>query len=82
MKATLRLSGTTIYFFRFLFESLTLIHRDKEIESGKVDACGRTEFNGNNDVATQLNQAVAAGLPSTDSTGVSLPPSESLYLAF
>jgi hypothetical protein len=32
----------------------TSIIRDKEIKSGKVQGCGRTEFGGNTDVATSL----------------------------
>ncbi|PAV22955.1 putative gEgh 16 [Pyrrhoderma noxium] len=51
------------------FQQDTSIIRDKEIENGDAGVCGRTLAGGNNDVQTQLNAAIAAGLPSAAEDG-------------
>ncbi|KAH8110391.1 hypothetical protein DFH11DRAFT_1514409 [Phellopilus nigrolimitatus] len=51
------------------FQQDTSIIRDNEVSSGKAGACGRTLAGGNNDVTTQLNAAVSAGLPSASADG-------------
>ncbi|KAF7306763.1 hypothetical protein MIND_00468000 [Mycena indigotica] len=51
------------------FEQDTSIIRDREINSGKTGACGRTPAGGNNDVASQLAAASQAGLPTTAADG-------------
>ncbi|KAJ7231658.1 hypothetical protein C8J57DRAFT_1384712 [Mycena rebaudengoi] len=51
------------------FQQDTSIIRDKEIQSGRAGVCGRTPAGGNNDVATQLEASVEAGLPTTSADG-------------
>ncbi|KAJ7232260.1 hypothetical protein C8J57DRAFT_1383932 [Mycena rebaudengoi] len=51
------------------FQQDTSIIRDKEIQSGRAGVCGRTPAGGNNDVATQLQASVEAGLPTTSADG-------------
>ncbi|EIN07970.1 hypothetical protein PUNSTDRAFT_135487 [Punctularia strigosozonata HHB-11173 SS5] len=51
------------------FEQDTSIIRDVEIKTGKTGPCGRTKLSGNNDVATQLEAASTAGLPSAAADG-------------
>ncbi|KAL5536238.1 hypothetical protein ACEPAF_59 [Sanghuangporus sanghuang] len=51
------------------FQQDTSIIRDREINRGDAGVCGRTLAGGDNDVTTQLNAAVAAGLPSAADDG-------------
>ncbi|KAL5513807.1 hypothetical protein ACEPAH_4208 [Sanghuangporus vaninii] len=51
------------------FQQDTSIIRDREIDRGDAGVCGRTLAGGDNDVTTQLNAAVAAGLPSAADDG-------------
>jgi len=51
------------------FEQDTSVIRQNEIQSGKTGVCGRTKAGGDNDVTTQLNAAVASGLPSAAADG-------------
>jgi len=51
------------------FEQDTSVIRQNEIQSGKTGVCGSTEAGGNNDVASQLNAAVASGLPTASADG-------------
>ncbi|KLO06366.1 hypothetical protein SCHPADRAFT_895496 [Schizopora paradoxa] len=51
------------------FEQDTSVIRNLEIQTGQTGVCGKTKAGGNNEVTTQLNQAVAAGLPSAAADG-------------
>jgi len=51
------------------FEQDTSVIRDNEIASGKTGVCGSTKAGGNNDVASQLAAASAAGLPTAAADG-------------
>ncbi|KAL5510900.1 hypothetical protein ACEPAG_4657 [Sanghuangporus baumii] len=51
------------------FQQDTSIIRDREIKNGDAGVCGRTLAGGDNDVTTQLNAAVAAGLPAAADDG-------------
>ncbi|KAL5493027.1 hypothetical protein ACEPAI_4475 [Sanghuangporus weigelae] len=51
------------------FQQDTSIIRDREIKKGDAGVCGRTLAGGDNDVTTQLNAAVAAGLPAAAADG-------------
>ncbi|KLO17923.1 hypothetical protein SCHPADRAFT_820613 [Schizopora paradoxa] len=51
------------------FEQDTSIIRTNEIQNGQTGVCGRTKAGGNNDVTTQLNAAVASGLPTAAADG-------------
>jgi hypothetical protein len=47
----------------------TSIIRDKEIASGDAGPCGRTLAGGVNDMASQMEAAASAGLPSAAADG-------------
>ncbi|KAG8739991.1 hypothetical protein FRC10_004870 [Ceratobasidium sp. 414] len=51
------------------FQTDSSIIRDKEIASGAADACGRTLAGGVNNMATMLEAASSAGLPSAAADG-------------
>lgn len=51
------------------FQTDTSIIRDREIASGDAGPCGRTLAGGVNDMASQLEAASSAGLPSASSDG-------------
>ncbi|KAG9096031.1 hypothetical protein FS749_009239 [Ceratobasidium sp. UAMH 11750] len=51
------------------FQTDSSIIRDREIESGKADACGRTLAGGVNNMAAMLEAASSAGLPSAAADG-------------
>lgn len=51
------------------FEQDTSVIRDNEIQAGTTGVCGRTKAGGNNDVATQMANASAAGLPTAGADG-------------
>ncbi|KAJ7625932.1 hypothetical protein FB45DRAFT_750335 [Roridomyces roridus] len=51
------------------FEQDTSVIRNQDIASGKTGVCGKTKAGGNNDVASQLAAASAAGLPSAAADG-------------
>jgi len=51
------------------FEQDTSVIRDLDIKLGKTGVCGSTKAGGNNDVASQLAAASAAGLPSAAADG-------------
>jgi hypothetical protein len=58
-----------LLFFLISLQQDSSIIRDNEIARGTADACGRTRAGGNNNIATMLAAASAAGLPSADSDG-------------
>lgn len=51
------------------FQQDTSIIRDREIQSGKVGPCGRTNEKGALDIASEMEAASSAGLPSATSSG-------------
>ncbi|CCO38237.1 hypothetical protein BN14_12405 [Rhizoctonia solani AG-1 IB] len=51
------------------FQTDTSIIRDKEIASGDAGPCGRTLAGGVNDMASQMEAAASAGLPSAAADG-------------
>ncbi|KAG8716797.1 hypothetical protein FRC11_003885, partial [Ceratobasidium sp. 423] len=51
------------------FQQDTSIIRDREIQSGKVGACGRTTQKGAIDMAAEMEAASSAGIPSATSSG-------------
>jgi len=51
------------------FEQDTSVIRDLDIKLGKTGVCGSTKAGGNNDVASQLAAASAAGLPAAAADG-------------
>ncbi|KLO06367.1 hypothetical protein SCHPADRAFT_692586 [Schizopora paradoxa] len=53
-----------------VYEQDSSIIRNNEINTGKAGPCGRTPAGGNNDVASQMDAAVEAGLPSASADGV------------
>ncbi|QRV75502.1 hypothetical protein RhiJN_03517 [Ceratobasidium sp. AG-Ba] len=51
------------------FQTDSSIIRDREIDSGKASACGRTLAGGVNDIAAQMEAAASAGMPSANADG-------------
>ncbi|GAB1524226.1 hypothetical protein RhiXN_09689 [Rhizoctonia solani] len=51
------------------FQQDTSVIRDKEIESGKVGACGRTTQKGAIDMASEMEAAASNGIPSATASG-------------
>lgn len=51
------------------FQQDTSIIRDREIESGKVGPCGRTSQKGAIDMASEMEAAASAGMPSATASG-------------
>ncbi|CCO31770.1 hypothetical protein BN14_05820 [Rhizoctonia solani AG-1 IB] len=47
----------------------TSVIRDREIESGKVGACGRTSQKGAIDMAAEMEAAASNGIPSATASG-------------
>ncbi|CAE6436217.1 unnamed protein product [Rhizoctonia solani] len=51
------------------FQQDTSVIRDREIESGKVGACGRTSQKGAIDMAAEMEAAASNGIPSATASG-------------